>query len=44
VAAGGVVAHALFFDLPVPFLWLSDRAHPPVELRLDRLAAAQEVA
>ncbi len=37
-------AHALFFDLPVPFLWLSDRAHPPVELRLDRLAAAQEVA
>jgi hypothetical protein len=36
------VAHALFFDLPVP--WLSDRAHPPVELRLDRLAAAQEVA
>lgn len=36
-------AHALFFDLPVPFLWLSDRAHPPVELRLDRLAAAQEL-
>lgn len=35
--------HALFFDLPVPFLWLSDHAHPPVELRLDRLEVAQEV-
>ena len=35
--------HGLFFDVPVPFLMFSDRAHPPVELRLDRLAAAQEV-
>ena len=36
--------HALFFDVPVPFPWLSERAHPPVELRIDRLRAAQEAA
>jgi Zn-dependent protease with chaperone function len=30
-------SHALFFDVPVPFLWASDRAQPPVELRIDRL-------
>jgi Zn-dependent protease with chaperone function len=29
--------HALFFDLPVPFAWLAERSHPPVELRLERL-------
>jgi len=33
--------HGLFFDVPVPFLMLSDRAHPPVELRLDRLRDAE---
>lgn len=36
--------HALFFDVPVPFIWLSEAAHPPVELRLGRLAAAQDHA
>jgi Zn-dependent protease with chaperone function len=30
-------SHALFFDLPVPFLWASGKAQPPVELRIDRL-------
>jgi Zn-dependent protease with chaperone function len=30
-------AHALFFDVPVPFLWASGEPHPPVELRIDRL-------
>lgn len=30
-------SHALFFDVPVPFLWASDKAQPPVELRIDRL-------
>lgn len=30
-------AHALFFDLPIPFLWASAETHPPVELRIDRL-------
>ena len=30
-------SHALFFDVPVLFLWASDRAQPPVELRIDRL-------
>jgi hypothetical protein len=23
--------------VPVPFLWASDKAQPPVELRIDRL-------
>jgi Zn-dependent protease with chaperone function len=38
--------HALFFDLPVPFLWASGEPHPPVELRIDRLrrGAPAEVA
>lgn len=36
--------HGLFFDIPVPFLMFSDRAHPPVELRIDRLMTAQEAA
>lgn len=31
--------HSLFFDVPVPYLWLSDATHPPVELRLDRLSS-----
>ncbi len=34
--------HALFFDVPIPYLWLTEHAHPPTELRLGRLASAQE--
>jgi Zn-dependent protease with chaperone function len=29
---------ALHNDLPVPFMWLTEHAHPPTEHRLDRLA------
>lgn len=36
--------HALFFDVPVPFIWLSEAGHPSVELRLGRLAAAADHA
>ncbi|MCW3019846.1 MAG: peptidase Ste24p, partial [Solirubrobacterales bacterium] len=32
--------HALIHDHPVPFIWLSEHTHPPVELRIDRLRAA----
>lgn len=34
--------HALFFDVPIPYLWLTEHAHPPTELRLGRLASAHE--
>ena len=30
--------NALDEDLPVPFIWLTDTSHPPVEHRIDRLA------
>jgi Zn-dependent protease with chaperone function len=30
--------HALEHDLPIPFLWLSEHAHPATEHRIDRLA------
>ena len=29
--------HALDYDLPVPFIWLTDISHPPSEHRIDRL-------
>jgi Zn-dependent protease with chaperone function len=33
--------HALEYDLPVPFPWLSDHSHPATEHRIDRLAQLQ---
>jgi Zn-dependent protease with chaperone function len=30
--------HALEYDLPVPFAWLSEHSHPATEHRIDRLA------
>ncbi|MGA2454392.1 MAG: M48 family metalloprotease [Solirubrobacteraceae bacterium] len=30
--------NALDDDLPVPFIWLTDASHPPVEHRIDRLS------
>jgi Zn-dependent protease with chaperone function len=30
--------NALDDDLPVPFIWLTDTSHPPVEHRIDRLS------
>jgi hypothetical protein len=30
--------HALEYDLPVPFAWLSEHSHPSTEHRIDRLA------
>ncbi len=30
--------HALEYDLPVPFLWLTEHSHPATEHRIDRLA------
>lgn len=29
--------HALLHDHPVPYIWLTEHTHPPVELRIDRL-------
>jgi hypothetical protein len=29
--------HALINDRPIPFIWLTQTAHPPTELRIDRL-------
>jgi hypothetical protein len=29
--------YGLFYDRPVPFVWLTLQTHPPVELRIDRL-------
>lgn len=29
--------HALIHDHPVPYIWLTEHTHPPVELRIDRL-------
>ena len=29
--------HALIHDHPVPLIWLTERTHPPTELRIDRL-------
>lgn len=33
--------NALDEDLPVPFVWLTDASHPPVEHRIDRLSHEQ---
>jgi Zn-dependent protease with chaperone function len=33
--------NALDEDLPVPFIWLTDTSHPPVEHRIDRLDQQQ---
>ena len=30
--------HALEYDLPIPFAWLSEHSHPSTEHRIDRLA------
>jgi Zn-dependent protease with chaperone function len=30
--------HALEYDLPVPFVWLSEHSHPATEHRIDRLS------
>ncbi len=35
--AGYMETNALFYDRPVPFLWLTEHTHPPTELRIDRL-------
>jgi len=32
--------HALAYDHPVPFLWLTEHTHPPAELRIERLRRA----
>jgi hypothetical protein len=29
--------HALIHDHPIPYIWLTEHAHPPIELRIDRL-------
>jgi Zn-dependent protease with chaperone function len=34
--------NALDEDLPVPFVWLTDTSHPPVEHRIDRLAHLED--
>jgi Zn-dependent protease with chaperone function len=34
--------HALEYDLPVPFAWLSEHSHPATEHRIDRLAQLQD--
>jgi hypothetical protein len=32
--------HALIYDYPIPYIWLTEHSHPPVELRIDRLRAS----
>jgi Zn-dependent protease with chaperone function len=32
--------HALLHDHPVPYIWLTEHTHPPVELRIGRLRAS----
>lgn len=34
--------HALIHDHPVPYIWLTEHTHPPVELRIDRLRERRE--
>jgi Zn-dependent protease with chaperone function len=34
--------HALVYDLPVPFVWLTEHSHPSSEHRIDRLLRAEE--
>lgn len=38
--------HALIYDHPIPYIWLTEHTHPPVELRTDKLrdAGMREVA
>jgi Zn-dependent protease with chaperone function len=33
--------HALIHDHPIPYIWLTEHTHPPVELRIDRLKKHQ---
>lgn len=33
--------HALPWDLPIPFVWLTEASHPPTEHRIDRLYCHQ---
>jgi Zn-dependent protease with chaperone function len=32
--------HALIHDHPIPYIWLTEHTHPPVELRIDKLRDA----
>jgi Zn-dependent protease with chaperone function len=32
-----LATHALIHDHPIPYIWLTEHTHPPVELRIDRL-------
>jgi Zn-dependent protease with chaperone function len=34
--------HTLLHDRPIPFMWLSERMHPPTAHRIDRLQQADE--
>ena len=34
--------HALMHDSPIPWVWLTERTHPPTELRIDRLTNYDE--
>jgi Zn-dependent protease with chaperone function len=34
--------HALIHDHPVPYIWLTEHTHPPVELRLDKLRSTAQ--
>jgi Zn-dependent protease with chaperone function len=36
--------HALMHDHPVPYIWLTEHTHPPVELRIERLRNTTEHA
>jgi Zn-dependent protease with chaperone function len=38
--AGFLENHALIHDHPVPYIWLTEHTHPPVELRIDKLRDA----
>jgi Zn-dependent protease with chaperone function len=36
--------HALMHDHPVPYIWLTEHTHPPVELRIEQLRSTTEHA
>ncbi len=40
--AAALQDHALFTDVPIPFIWLTTTTHPPTELRIDRLITAPD--
>jgi heat shock protein HtpX len=33
--------HALIHDHPIPYMWLTEQTHPPVELRIEKLRDAE---